>query len=182
VSYIGHGDGTVPAFYAYAQDSNNGCGQASVASAVRLFNKGRYAGVDNQHLVSTIYRDHPPDSPGAVFGSTPGHVENIAAACGLDHWRTYGPGNAQNALRNALSSNMVMAVLVDLGKLGGAWYNHHYLVAFGCDDSNVHVTNALGSQYGGQPEEQIPWKDFMEAWHAWDLPSPDWQYAGIAMS
>ena len=171
-------DGAVPCYFAQETTSNNGCGQAAVASIVDFYHAGPYAG--RPDIVSAIYAHNPPDTPGAAFGSTPGHVENICQAVGLQHWRTYGPGNAETALKEqALDKGLLMIVLLDLGKLGDSWWTFHYPVAYGYDENGVHLTNMVASSFGGNGEQVVPWSTFMDAWHCWTLPSGDWQYAGI---
>jgi Peptidase_C39 like family len=177
MGYHGQPDGTVRAFYASNEDSGNGCGQAAVATLVRFTGKGAYAHVSDNELVRTIYHDrqNKPDTPNQWFGSTPGHVENVCGAAGLEHWRTYGPGNARSALEETLQRDQLMIVLLDLGKLGGKWHTYHYSVAYGYDENGPHLTNMVG----GESAQDLPWDQFLEAWHCWSLPSPDWQYAGI---
>jgi hypothetical protein len=48
-----------------------------------------YPCMESNALVRAVYRAHPPDTPFAWYGSTPGHLQNIFKAL------RFGPGAAR---------------------------------------------------------------------------------------
>ena len=167
----------IPSYYAYAATADNGCAQAAVAVLVDYWQRvGLYptARRGTSQLVDAIYRQHPPDTPGAWFGSTPWRVANIFKALGFATVRRWGETDSFVDLVRSVEIGCPQVVLVDLGKLGDAWALHHYLVVVGVDDKYVYVRNMLDGQ------TRLPRNAFMEAWHCWALPSSEMHYAAIA--
>jgi hypothetical protein len=165
------------------QNQPNGCGETAAASLVYYYKRVPYfhaADHDTINVVQRIYHDHPPDTPNAAFGCTPGHVENICKAVKLQAWRTYGPQGAKKVINDVHQRNQMVIVLLDLGKMGSApIVSHHYGIAYAHDENNVYLTNMAPTQFGSNRYQSVPWNVFMDAWHCWMLPSADWQYAGI---
>src|SRR5688500_15009411 len=84
-------------YFANSQTSMNGCGQAAVACVVEYFDRrDLYPGVprESSKLVDAIYRQHPPDTPGAWVGCTPGHIQNILQNLGFKTMRRQGEAGA----------------------------------------------------------------------------------------
>jgi len=180
----GLADGTLHPFYSNDQDSDNGCGQAAVATLVRHYGVGPYAGVDDDCLVARIWNDHKPDTPWQKLGSTPGHVRNICRFAGFEaDWYSSNDREREHAFRalaTVVEAGYPVIVLVDMGKLGGSMGQHHYAVWYGFDDDHVHVTNLFDGYPGVHNGEQcIDNHTFLEAWHCWLLNLPGFQYAAI---
>jgi hypothetical protein len=179
MTYVGIPTNAAP--NAMAHDKN-GCGQAGVGSIVYYYKRPPYYHTtdhDTINIVHRIYNDHPPDTPGAVVGCTPGHVENICKAVKLQAWRTYGP-NGRKTLSDVHQRNQMMIVCLDLGKMGQTpFVAHHYGVAYAHDEKFVYLTNMPPTDFGASRYQSVPWDIFMDSWHCWALPSADWQYAGI---
>lgn len=175
MSYQGIPPALVKWFFANDNDSKNGCGQAAVAFLLDITGKSPYT---PDVAVREIYRRHPPDTPGALLGTTPGHLENTCRAYGMTTYRyCNNESGAQSRLRQTTALNRPTAVLLDIGRLGGQW-GFHYPVVHGYDDHNVYLTNMVPTKFGQDPRQIIPWGDYMYAWWCW-IPGGDFKYAGI---
>ena len=178
----------LPNEYSSVDDSNNGCAHAAVTSLVRYYDRQDIypEAITNTDLLVALYRNHPPDSRDAFFGSTPGHLHNILKKFGFHTWRRFGAEHARRDLERSIKAGVPMVVLIDMGKFDPVDnFVGHYVVVFGFDDEKVHVRNMLPDTI-----DWIRWDLFLSAWHCWflnQLPNPligigDWQYAGIAVS
>jgi hypothetical protein len=164
----------VPSFYA-GRRCRNGCAQAAVAWLLAFANRSPYGpGAD---LALEVYRRYPPDTPLALFGTTPGRLERICRASGFRTARFCGPG-APERLRAELAAGRPVVVLLNLGRLGSGW-GLHYAVACGCDESAVYCANMLPAGGDPVPRLAVPWPEFLRAWRGW-LPGRRFRYAALA--
>jgi hypothetical protein len=199
--YAGVDADRVGAFFA-GRGTRNGCGQAAVACLLRFWgldecglgtadgrrrtarapSAGRRLPSAVPHpqsaIVDQVYRRFPPDTPGRLFGTTPGRVEAACRGFGLSTARWWGSElQARERLLEALAARQPVIVLLDLQRLGGGW-GFHYAVAFGCEAAAVHCTNMLPTRHSREPVQAIPWSEFMRAWWCW-LPGRRFKWMGI---
>jgi hypothetical protein len=189
-------DPSHPIPYEEANDTSsyNGCAQAAVASLVMYYRQPPYyvpqqSGAD---LVTHIYKDHPPDTPGGKLGTSPGSLEKICKAAGFPKtWRTYSgpitPGNDQNnyqsarkTLLNSLKAQEMVIVLLDLAAMlpDQDWLWQHYAIVYGFDTEQVYLTN-MPMVPGGETVQ--PADKFFAAWHCHVLVDTELQYAAVVV-
>ena len=167
----------IPAFAAGSRTSANGCGQAAVACLLDVWGRLPYPAA---MAVQEIYACHPPNTPGALLGCTPGHVERMCRVYGLAARRFNGNADGRRRqLEAALRDGRPALVLLDLGVLDGPFLTAHYAIAYASDRADVRLTNMTPTGFGSGPKQRVPWRDFMRAWRCWYLPLPAWRFFGL---
>jgi hypothetical protein len=167
--------GIPPSCYAGA-GCRNGCAQAAVAWLLSYRDaRFRPAGPE---AVNEVYRRWRPDTPFALFGTTPGHLERICRSYGVKTERFWGR-RAPDRLRRELAAGRVMVVLLDLARLGAGW-GLHYVVAHQFDEDRVYCANLLPAPRDAAMPDSLPWALFLRAWGSW-LPLPRFQHAGMVV-
>src|SRR5262245_18812258 len=86
--YVGVAPECIGAFFAgsgYPRQRvpRNGCAQAAVACLLDYWGLARGWDATGAALMAEVYRRFPPDSPFALWGTTPGRLERICRACGF---------------------------------------------------------------------------------------------------
>jgi hypothetical protein len=166
------------AWFFAGRAARNGCAQAAVAWLIDFHGGARNPYPAGTDLAAAVYRDHPPDTPLALFGTTPGRVERICRAYGFATRRSCErAGGGPERLRGALDGGRPVIALLDLRRLGGEW-GLHYAVVYGCDDAAVHCTNMPPTRHSAEPRQAIAWSGFTRAWRCW-IPWPGFQCMGI---
>lgn len=168
---------------AYFSSHDDGCGEAAAACVIEY-----YAGLGRMpspfpagsNPADDVYQKYPPDAqiPNVLsFGTTPGRIEDVFRAYGLqtNRWCNNESGGRQT-LQQELAQGRPTPVIVDMGKLGGSAFNAHYPVAYGFDESNIYVTNWII----GPQKTSWSWDTFMPAWQAWFIPGGDFHWAGVS--
>ena len=164
----------VPSFYA-SRALRNGCAQAAVAWLLTFLRRSPYPpGAD---LVAEIYRRYPPNTPFALFGTTPGRLERICHAYGLRTARWSGAG-ARERLEAELAAGRPVVVLLDLARLGGG-IGFHYAVACSYNETGVTCANMLPTRRFSGEAQALPWSELMLAWKC-RLPAGRFKCAGMA--
>lgn len=175
--YIGVAEHEIPAFAAGSRTSPNGCGQAAVVCLLDFWDRLPYP---TATAVQDLYACHPPNTPRALLGCTPGHVERLCGTYGLTARRFSGAApDRRAALEEALRLRRPAIVLLDLGALGGPVLTAHYAVAYAYDEAGLYVTNMASTGFGGASKQHLPWPGFMRAWRCWYLPLLGWRRFGL---
>ena len=175
--YAGLAEDEIPAFAAGSRTSANGCGQAAVACLLDFWGRLPFP---TATAVRDLYACHPPNTPGALLGSTPGHVERLCEGYGLATRRFSGDADGRRRqLEAALLGGRPAIVLLDLGTLGGSFLTAHYAVAYAANGAGVRLTNMASTSFGEGLKQSVPWPDFLRAWRCWYLPLPGWRFFGL---
>lgn len=132
------------------------CGQA--AAATYLTYRGCLPPVEEQAntIMRQIEADHPPDNFGGWLGTSRRRVERICRAHGVK----LSPIRGEQRLRESLGQGR--PVIVMCGVPGPQILKRytlpagHWMVAYGYDDSAVHLTN-----WG-----KMSWPDFRARWNS----------------
>src|SRR5437763_1449940 len=152
----------IPSCYAGAA-CRNGCAQAAVAWLLAYRNGDQYP--PGRDPVADVYRRWPPDTPFAIFGTTPGRLESICRAYGFRTERFWG-GGAPERLGAELAAGRPVVALLDVARLGCGW-GLHYAVAHACDEDAVYCANLLPALRDRECAKQLPWPAFLRAWRSW---------------
>ena len=175
MAYTGITERETPSFTAGSKTAPNGCGQAAVVSLLRFWDRLPYP---EATAVQDLYARHPPNTPRALMGCTPGHVERLCAQYGLATQRFAGDAaTRRQALEDALRHGRPAIVLLDLGALGNGFLTAHYAVAHAFDDEGIYCTGMVRTRFGDTSRQRLPWPDFMAAWRCWYLPG--WWHFGL---
>lgn len=150
----------------------NDCAQRAAAAvlAPRL-------GVPERALRERLRREHPPDTPLALLGTTPWGLERLLRAQGAEVERRAGATRAW--LEAALARGPVLAC-VDLRPLGHRWPMLHWVVVRGADAEGVTVDGLVRAPW---PREgaRVPWGAFLRAWACRWAPLPAYRRAALAL-
>ena len=175
MTYTGVEEREMPSFTANAATAPNGCGQAAAVTLLSFWDCLPYP---EATAVQDLYAAHPPNTPRALLGCTPGHVERLCAKYGLAMNRFTGDAfGRRRQLEDALQGGRPALVLLDLGALGGGLLTAHYAVAYAFDSVGVYGAGMVRTRFGTASKQHLPWPDFMVAWRCWFLPG--WRYFGL---
>jgi hypothetical protein len=132
------------------------CGQAAAATFLTFYGKLPPVAERAKQVMAAIEHDHPPDNFGGRFGTSRRQVVHICRDLGLRVTEIAG----EEALRAQLAEHR--PVIVMLGISGERFLNlfdlpnGHWMVAYGFDRENVHLTN-----WG-----RMSWAEFHAGWNA----------------
>ena len=129
------------------------CGQA--AAATYLTHLGAFAAdvATAADVMQRIEAEHPPDQVSGYFGTSRRRVERIARSFGFD----IDEVNGRDELCAALSQQRPVIVMLGVSAgslLGFDLPGGHWMVAYGHDAEQVHLTN-----WGA-----MPWTEFEAGW------------------
>ncbi len=129
------------------------CGQAAAATCLTHLGAFEADVATAAQVMQRLETEHPPDQVGGYFGSSRRRVERIA--------RSFGFAADEVAGRDELCAALARQhpVIVMLGVSAGAFLGFdlpggHWMVAYGYDAEQVHLTN------GGA----MPWSEFETGW------------------
>lgn len=177
MTYIGLPEQEVPSFTAGGATARNGCGQAAVVCLLDFWGRLPYPA---STAVPDLYARHPPNTPGALFGCTPGYIERLCGTYGLATRRFSGnAADRRRQLEGALRGGRPALVLLDLGALGGPFLTAHYAVAYAFDEAGLYCTGMVSTGSSRASKQHLPWPDFTRAWRCNYLPLPRWRRFGL---
>ncbi len=134
------------------------CGQA--AAATFLAHHGRMDALNAAGNMAWLEKHHPPDQVGGWFGTGRRQIERIMRAFHLDLMEVGGVDGIRRQLER---DNPVLLMLgMSHGKLlGFDLPGGHWMVAYGCDATNVYLTNGWPLTW-----REIPgyWNTFTARW------------------
>lgn len=157
-----------------AEGARNGCAQAAVATLLAHYDFP-------EPRLRDLYARFPPDTPFRLLGTSPRRLAQALAAHGLParqiSHRRAAPARAW--LEAELAAGQPVVLLLDLRHLGRRLPGGHYVVAFACDEQEVHVTNMVRAGRHRGPQARVPWSELLPAWRCTLAPFPSWHYAAV---
>jgi hypothetical protein len=141
-----------------AKELKNWCGQAAAASVIKYYGLSSLSDGD---LLTQIYNQYPPDIMDGNWGTSGEQVVKMLKKYGLSRsfniflggWQWGGftnPANQpgwqvywQSIKAKYIDKNIPIIILADTGKIGGDWWNLHWLIWQGESNNKARLTHAL---------------------------------------
>lgn len=160
----------------------NTCGQAAIATITDYWGRnpfclprdtyddrnGRWYWNDGRAIDAVKNSGYGPDVPYG-YGTTGGRINDALRSYGMwsevgfSGWGTWGWEDQWRKLKSYLYYNRPVPVLLDMGRMGGTAWAHHWAPAYRYANGRVYLGNC-GSL--GSPTES----QFLSAWHCPALP------------
>lgn len=157
-------------YHAARPEDWNRCGQAAVATLLDHhgldpygLERPVYDARDGRHhwrdgrVIDCISADFPPDKLLGWFGTTGGRLREALSHAGLEARVVRSTGTAGGRgiwaeAKESVSAGEPVAVVLDLGKLGGRRFAAHWAVVYGVEGSLVRLANCRGLGRVAEPE------------------------------
>ena len=159
----------------------NKCGQAAVATLLDYhglnpfgLEKPAYdAGDgcchwDDGKIIDRIQEDFPPDNFLGLFGTTPNQLRNALTFFGLEtkvdsSKNTRGGRKIWEEVKRSANSGSPVAVIMDMGKLGGRAFTAHWGIVYRVESPTVYLANCRNL-------DTVSEARFLRAFRCWFMP------------
>jgi hypothetical protein len=133
------------------------CGQAAACTYLSFRGCEAFTQDRAGQIMRQIEADHPPDNLGGWMGTSRRRVERVCRRHGVK----LRPVHGEPRLKESLADGEPVIVMLGVPgpKLLKRWTlpAGHWMVAYGYDETDVHLTN-----WG-----KMPWDIFLKRWNGW---------------